>query len=154
MKPVKTNAMRMLDKAKIPYELFTYQVDESNLSGTHVAEDVGLPYSQVFKTLVAKGDKTGYVVGLKAVNDENEIMMITTGGIIIQLRMDDISTLGRITSGVKLINLEKGIKVAKIAKVREKISNGDQEFDNVDDALEEITDDAQNTENEEKIKIL
>ncbi len=91
-------------------------------------------------------DKTGDVVGLKAVTDENEIMMITTGGIIIQLRMEDISTLGRITSGVKLINLEKGIKVAKIAKVREKISNGDQEFDNVDDALEEITEDSENAE--------
>ncbi len=83
-------------------------------------------------------DKTGYVVGTKAVNDDNEIMMITTEGIIIQLRMQDISTLGRITSGVKLINLDKGVKVAKIAKVREKISNGDQEFDNLEDAMEEI----------------
>lgn len=62
MKIPKTNAMRMLDRAKIPYELFTYEVDESDLSGTHVADDVGLPYSQVFKTLVAKGDKTGHVV--------------------------------------------------------------------------------------------
>ncbi len=83
-------------------------------------------------------DKTGYVVGTKAVTDDNEIMMITTEGIIIQLRMQDISTLGRITSGVKLINLDKGVKVAKIAKVREKISNGDQEFDNVEDAMEDI----------------
>ena len=83
-------------------------------------------------------DKTGDVVGVKAVKDDNEIMMITTEGVIIQIRMQDISTLGRITSGVKLINLDKGIKVAKIAKVREKISNGDQEFDNVDDALEDI----------------
>ena len=83
-------------------------------------------------------DKTGYVVGTKAVTDDNEIMMITTEGIIIQLRMQDISTLGRITSGVKLINLDKGVKVAKIAKVREKISNGDQEFDNLEDAMEEI----------------
>ena len=83
-------------------------------------------------------EKTGDVVGVKAVNDDNEIMMITTEGIIIQLRMEDISTLGRITSGVKMINLEKGIKVAQIAKVREKVSNGEQEFDNVDDALEEI----------------
>jgi len=73
MKPVKTNAMRMLDKAKIPYELFTYQVDESNLSGTHVAEDVGLPYSQVFKTLVAKGDKTGYVVFVIPVDCEIDL---------------------------------------------------------------------------------
>ncbi len=86
-------------------------------------------------------EKTGDVVGVKAVTDDNEIMMITTEGIIIQLRMQDISTLGRITSGVKMINLNEGVKVAQIAKVREKISNGDKEFDNVDDALEELPDD-------------
>ena len=73
-------------------------------------------------------DKTGYVVGVKAVTDEHEIMMITTEGIIIQLRMDDISTLGRITSGVKMINLDSKVKVAKIAKVREKVSDGNQEL--------------------------
>ena len=83
-------------------------------------------------------EKTGDVVGVKAVNDDNEIMMITTEGIIIQLRMEDISTLGRITSGVKMINLERGVKVAQIAKVREKVSNGEQEFENVEDAMEEI----------------
>ena len=88
-------------------------------------------------------EKTGDVVGVKAVNDDNEIMMITTEGIIIQLRAQDISILGRITSGVKLINLEKGVKVAQIAKVREKVSNGDQEFDNVEDAMEQITDDGE-----------
>lgn len=94
-------------------------------------------------------EKTGDVVGVKAVNDENEIMMITTEGIIIQLRMEDISTLGRITSGVKMINLEKGIKVAQIAKVREKISNGEQEFDNVEDAMEEIPEEKSSVLNEE-----
>ena len=83
-------------------------------------------------------DKTGYVVGVKAVNDDHEIMMITTGGIIIQIPMEDVSILGRITSGVKLINLDKGVKVAQIAKVREKVSNGDQEFENIDDAMEDI----------------
>ncbi len=83
-------------------------------------------------------EKTGDVVGSKAVVDDNEIMMITTEGIIIQLRMQDISTLGRITSGVKMINLKDGVKVAKIAKVREKISNGEQEFENVEDAMEDI----------------
>nr|WP_304956085.1 DNA gyrase subunit A [uncultured Acetatifactor sp.] len=82
-------------------------------------------------------EKTGNVVGVKAVGDENEIMMITTEGIIIQLRMQDVSTLGRITSGVKLMDLEDGVKIAKIAKVREKISDGEQEFDNVEDALKE-----------------
>ena len=83
-------------------------------------------------------EKTGDVVGVKAVNDDNEIMMITTEGIIIQLRVQEISTLGRITSGVKMINLDHGVKVAQIAKVREKISNGDQEFENIEDAMEEI----------------
>ena len=80
-------------------------------------------------------DKTGYVVGVKAVTDEHEIMMITTEGIIIQLRMEDISTLGRITSGVKMINLDSKVKVAKIAKVREKVSDGTQELS--DDEVKE-----------------
>ena len=83
-------------------------------------------------------EKTGYVVGVKAVNDDHEIMMITTGGIIIQIPMEDVSTLGRITSGVKLINLDEGVTVAQIAKVREKISDGDHEFENIDDAMEDI----------------
>lgn len=67
-------------------------------------------------------EKTGDVVGVKAVTDENEIMMITTEGIIIQIRMDEISVVGRNTSGVKLINLKEGVTVAQIAKVREKAS--------------------------------
>ena len=83
-------------------------------------------------------EKTGYVVGVKATNDDHEIMMITTEGIIIQLRVEDISILGRITSGVKMINLDKGVKVAQIAKVRERVSDGSQEFDNPDDAMEDI----------------
>ena len=65
-------------------------------------------------------EKTGNVIGAKAVNEENEIMMITTEGIIIRLQCADISILGRITSGVKLINLSKGVTVASFAKVREK----------------------------------
>ncbi len=83
-------------------------------------------------------EKTGDVVGVKAVDDESEIMLITTEGIIIQLRSQDISTYSRITSGVKMMDLESGVKIAKIAKVREKISNGDQEFDDIDDAMEDI----------------
>ena len=86
-------------------------------------------------------EKTGNVVGVKAVNDDHEIMMITTEGVIIQLRMEDISTLGRITSGVKMMNLEEDVKVAKIAKVREKVSDGNQEYENIDDAMEDIPED-------------
>ena len=65
-------------------------------------------------------EKTGCVVGAKAVNEDNEVMMITTEGIIIRLLCSDITTLGRITSGVKLINLDDGVTVASFAKVREK----------------------------------
>ena len=85
-------------------------------------------------------EKTGEVIGVKAVNDDHEIMMITTEGIIIQLRMEDISTLGRITSGVKMMNVDKDVKVAKIAKVREKISDGTTEYENIDEAVENMED--------------
>ncbi|MBQ8332029.1 MAG: Cys-tRNA(Pro) deacylase [Clostridia bacterium] len=61
-KLVKTNAMRQLDAAKIPYTVCSYEVDENDLSGTHIADQLGLPYEQVFKTIVTRGDKTGYLV--------------------------------------------------------------------------------------------
>ena len=64
-------------------------------------------------------DKTGNIVGVKAVNQENELMMITTEGIIIRIPVDGTALLGRVTSGVKLINLDEGVTVASIAKVRE-----------------------------------
>ena len=96
-------------------------------------------------------DKTGYVIGVKAVTDENEIMMITTEGIIIQIRMEEVSQLGRITSGVKLINLDEGVTVAQIAKVREKVSDGNQEFDDVDEAAEEIEAEEQAEEAQEHV---
>ncbi len=57
----KTNAMRMLAAAKIIYSIRTYEVDESDLSGIHAAELIGLEPDQVFKTLVARGDKTGFL---------------------------------------------------------------------------------------------
>ena len=62
MKINKTNAMRQLDAAKLKYETCTYEVDENDLSGTHIAEQIGLPFECVFKTIVTKGDKTGYTV--------------------------------------------------------------------------------------------
>jgi len=62
--------------------------------------------------------KTGYLIGVKAVTDEHEIMMINSAGIIIQIRACDFKSIGRITSGVKMMNLDEGIKVVKIAKVR------------------------------------
>lgn len=67
--------------------------------------------------------KTGKVVGVKAVDDHHEIMMITSAGIIIQIRMRDVPVHGRVTSGVKLINLEKNVHVVKIAKVRDEVED-------------------------------
>ncbi len=74
-------------------------------------------------------EKTGSVMGAKAVNDENEVMMITNEGIIIRTGCENISVLGRITSGVKLMNVdyESGIKVANIAKVREEVRDEQEE---------------------------
>lgn len=62
MKINKTNAARLLDKAKITYELIPYEVDENDLSAVHVASSLGENIEQVFKTLVLHGDKTGYFV--------------------------------------------------------------------------------------------
>ena len=67
----KTNAARLLDKLKIAYEIKEYPVDESDLSAASVARKVGLSPGQVFKTLVAKGDKTGVIMGI--VSGEAEI---------------------------------------------------------------------------------
>ena len=83
-------------------------------------------------------EKTGNIVGVKAVEEENEIMIITTEGIIIRMKVSDISVLGRVTSGVKLINMEDEVKVASITKVKE------------DDALnEEEAEESAETENAE-----
>lgn len=57
----KTNAARLLDRAKIAYELVPYQVDENNLAATHVAEQLGEDIETVFKTLILEGDRNGYL---------------------------------------------------------------------------------------------
>ena len=72
-------------------------------------------------------EKTGSLIGFKSVNDDNEIMMITTEGIIIQIRVNEISVLKRITSGVKLINLDEGVNVAQVALVQREIPTPEYE---------------------------
>ena len=72
-------------------------------------------------------EKTGAIIGVKAVNDEHEVMLITDAGTIIQIRANDVSVLGRSARGVKLMNLSDGVKVAGIAKVRDKIVQEDDE---------------------------
>ena len=90
-------------------------------------------------------EKTGNVIGAKAVNEENEIMMITTEGIIIRLQCSDISILGRITSGVKLINLSDGVTVASFAKVREK--EEDKNSEKTEESSENISTEENSNEN-------
>ena len=91
-------------------------------------------------------EKTGNVIGAKAVNEENEIMMITTEGIIIRLQCSDISILGRITSGVKLINLSDGVTVASFAKVREREAESEQPKETEEKQKEEISESEEHTE--------
>ena len=69
----KTNAARLLDRAKINYELVPYEVDEEHLAATHVAEQLGEEIATVFKTLVLKGDRTGYFVCVVPGNHEVDL---------------------------------------------------------------------------------
>ena len=96
-------------------------------------------------------EKTGNVVGVKAVNDDNEVMMITTEGIIIRIACSDISILGRITSGVKLMNLDDKVSVASIAKVREKEdkTEGNEQEETEQEETEQEETEQENMESEE-----
>ena len=67
---VTTNAMRILKKAKIEFRTVEYEVDEEHLDGKHVADQTGVPYEQIFKTLVARGEKKGIVVFCVQVDKE------------------------------------------------------------------------------------
>ena len=83
-------------------------------------------------------DKTGNVIGMKAVNEDDEIMMINSEGIIIRMSCADISKLGRITSGVKLIHLGEKEKVVSLAKVRKASAEIDGEEIEIDESVDEI----------------
>lgn len=84
-------------------------------------------------------EKSGCVIGFKAVNDDNEIMLITNQGIVIRLLCKDISRLGRITTGVKLINMDiqHDITVASIAKVRQKSADESESLIAMEQEMEE-----------------
>ena len=72
----KTNVARLLDKAKVAYTLVPYEVDENDLSATHVAEQLGEDIAQVFKTLVLHGDKSGYFVCVIPGNEEVDLKKV------------------------------------------------------------------------------
>lgn len=107
----KTNAMRRLDTARIAYEVLEYTVDENDLSGTHVADQLGLDHDMVFKTLVAKGDKTGHVVFCLPVDAELDLKKaarITGNKRIEMVHVKDLLALtGYIRGGCSPIGMKK-----------------------------------------------
>ena len=107
----KTNAMRRLDAAKIPYQILEYEVDENDLSGMHIAEQLGFPPEQMFKTLVAKGDKTGPLVFCIPVAEEIDLRRaasITGNKKIEMVHVKDLLSLtGYIRGGVSPIGMKK-----------------------------------------------
>lgn len=107
----KTNAMRRLDAAKIPYQILEYEVDENDLSGMHIAEQLGFPPERMFKTLVAKGDKTGPLVFCIPVATEIDLKRaasITGNKKIEMIHVKDLLALtGYIRGGVSPIGMKK-----------------------------------------------
>ena len=107
----KTNAMRRLDAAKIQYEVKEYEVDESDLSGVHIASQIGLPFEQVFKTLTAKGDKTGVIVFCIPCHKEIDLKKaaVVTGNKKVELLAvkDLLATTGYVRGGCSPIGMKK-----------------------------------------------
>ena len=111
MKINKTNAARLLDKANVRYELVPYIVDESDLSAVHVALQLNEPVEQVFKTLVLKGDKSGYFVCIIPADNELDLKLAAKAsgnkncGMI--LMKDLLSVTGYIRGACSPIGMKK-----------------------------------------------
>ena len=103
--------MRALDQAKIPYEVFEYVPDESDLSGVHIASQIGLSVDRVYKTLVAKGDKTGFMVFCIPCHREIDLKRAAsvTGNKKVELLhvKDLLPTTGYIRGGCSPIGMKK-----------------------------------------------
>lgn len=97
----KTNAMRMLDEAKIPYEIVEYDIDPEDLSGIHVAQTASLPLEQVFKTIVLHGDRSGFLVVCLPVVDEIDLKKAARLSGNKSIELIRISDLGKITGYVR-----------------------------------------------------
>jgi len=107
----KTNAMRMLDKAKIPYDVKEYTYDENNLSGLHVAKDNNIPVETLFKTIVLKGDKTGFIVVCLQADKEIDLKKaakLSLNKSVEPLHVKDLEkTTGYIRGGCSPIGMKK-----------------------------------------------
>lgn len=110
-KGTKTNVLRLLETAGIPYETAIYEVNEGDLSGVHVAEQLNQPVEQVFKTLVLKGEKTGYLVCCIPVAEELDLKKVakTAGDKKVEMlpMKDLLPTTGYIRGGCSPIGMKK-----------------------------------------------
>ena len=110
-KNVKTNVMRLLDKAKITYHVKEYPVDENDLSGSHAADLLGVDHGSVFKTLVLKGERTGYLVCCIPVDDELDLKKAAKAAGDKKVEMlpmkDLLSVTGYIRGGCSPIGMKK-----------------------------------------------
>ena len=107
----KTNAARLLDRAKISYNLIPYEFDENDLAAQHVAESLGQPIERVFKTLVLHGDRTGYVVCVVPGNGEVDLKALAklSGNKKVEMiaMKDLLSVTGYIRGGCSPIGMKK-----------------------------------------------
>ena len=107
----KTNAARLLDRAKISYNLIPYEFDENDLAAQHVAESLGQPIERVFKTLVLHGDRTGYVVCLVPGNGEVDLKALAklSGNKKVEMiaMKDLLSVTGYIRGGCSPVGMKK-----------------------------------------------
>ena len=108
---VKTNAMRLLSVAGITFDTKEYAVDENDLSGVHVAEQLGQPCEQVFKTLVLRGERSGYLVCCIPVNEELDLKKVSISAGEKKVEMipmkDLLSVTGYIRGGCSPIGMKK-----------------------------------------------
>lgn len=100
-KNTKTNAMRLLDQAKIEYRIIEYEVDEDNLAGEHVATQIGMPVEQVFKTLVVRGEKKGILVFCIPVNTELNLKKAATIAGVKKVEMIHVKELLSLTGYIR-----------------------------------------------------
>ena len=107
----KTNAARLLDKAKIAYNLIPYEFDENDLAAQHVADSLGQDIAMVFKTLVLQGDKTGHIVGVVPGNMEVDLKALAkvSGNKKVEMiaMKDLLSVTGYIRGGCSPVGMKK-----------------------------------------------
>ena len=110
----KTNVMRLLDAAKIPYRAAEYEVDENDLNGMHAAEGIGMPPEQIFKTLVAKGERGGYAVFCIPVCCELDLKKAAKAAHDKKIELihvkDLLATTGYIRGGCTAVGMKKQYK--------------------------------------------